>query len=410
MHIDDEEKLYKFEYNIQTKNYFDDKSNSARLRGILQFLADSNGHILSWKINFLEVWMDIYTTQSWIRKLNSNFLVRKELFEYIFDDKIIQEPRPNLSANKLILLNDMEIKKLNEWFSLNYKSTLKNIIAIIKGNNPGGSFTSPNNAEIVITNVDSFYKGNLIMFIDKIINLSTKNAYKNFLNSNLNNFWNNQLSKINYLEYLSERNPLLFYFLKILCTNIKNLRDLLQKKNDTQKCLENIESKMNEYFDFANVANRKLNNARNSLPPLEDIIVFEGTQHLFTHFDKAHIYPFSQIKNDTLKLLADKCLDHCKINQNFDSKQINEIVNNGIYQIKSVDNLLNLPKNIHNIFDKNYFTYNQNGEIIYREKKIIKPFELSTIEKYFSKIPYQKLSDLRKYFILQRNKLLEANK
>lgn len=37
MHIDDEEKLYKFEYNIQTKNYFDDKSNSARLRGILQF-------------------------------------------------------------------------------------------------------------------------------------------------------------------------------------------------------------------------------------------------------------------------------------------------------------------------------------------------------------------------------------
>lgn len=156
--------------------------------------------------------MDIYTTQSWIRKHNSNFLVRKELFEYIFDDKIIQEPRPNLSANKLILLNDMEIKKLNEWFSLNYKSTLKNIIAIIKGNNPGGSFTSPNNAEIVITNVDSFYKGNLIMFIDKIINLSTKNAYKNFLNSNLNNFWNNQLSKINYLDYLSERNPLLFYF------------------------------------------------------------------------------------------------------------------------------------------------------------------------------------------------------
>ena len=87
MHIDDEEKLYKFEYNIQTKNYFDDKSNSARLRGILQFLVDSNGHILSWKINFLEVWMDIYTTQSWIRKHNSNFLVRKELFEYIFDDE-----------------------------------------------------------------------------------------------------------------------------------------------------------------------------------------------------------------------------------------------------------------------------------------------------------------------------------
>lgn len=104
----------------------------------MQFLADSNGHILSWKINFLEVWMDIYTTQSWIRKQNSNFLVRKELFEYIFDGKIIQEPRPNLSANKLILLNDIEIKKLNEWFSLNYKSTLKNIIAIIKGNNPGG--------------------------------------------------------------------------------------------------------------------------------------------------------------------------------------------------------------------------------------------------------------------------------
>ena len=146
MYID--ENIIRFTYDFSTVNW---ENNSGKCSGTIYFdVFDQTGEILNWCIKFKKIKIDTYTTPSWFEKNNSNFRYRESLFKKLWNDTITQEKRPSQKSNNIFQLDDMQIELVNEWFKFNYKSTFKNIIAIIAGNNPTGSFTDPNTAQIYI--------------------------------------------------------------------------------------------------------------------------------------------------------------------------------------------------------------------------------------------------------------------
>ncbi len=157
---------YKVELPIIRRNY--NETNAAKFKGILTLYTNEFGIVYNWKINFSELYIDLYTTKSHVLKKTPGYLRRKELFGRL---NLEQEIRPSQSSNKLVKVNDKDLEIVNEYFNNRklYKSTIKNIVGTLKGNNPGGEYKKPDSAEMI---VDSCTVTNFTILIDDLIVLS----------------------------------------------------------------------------------------------------------------------------------------------------------------------------------------------------------------------------------------------
>ncbi|TCG10266.1 MAG4270 family putative restriction endonuclease, partial [Mycoplasma marinum] len=141
--------FYKIKTPIIKKNYTN--TTSCKFKGDLEFITNEHGIILDWKISFTKVFLDQYTTQSWFEKKTVAFARREELFEEL---GLKQIPRPNDKNNKIIELNKEQISIVNNFINnrSKYNSTIKNVVQLLKGNNPGGQAKNPGSAELILDN------------------------------------------------------------------------------------------------------------------------------------------------------------------------------------------------------------------------------------------------------------------
>lgn len=416
------EKYYDFEkyiLNFETKSFSNKNSTSAKAKGKLIIYMYKDGWVIrDWNIEFSYLEIDIYTTPKWFEKenKNSNFRKRKSLFDYIFNNaiksnKVEQIKRVSRSENKLIKLNEEEINKTNIWFNNNYKNekgTLKNIISILKGNNAGGSFKNVNSAEIYISDLkkeNNKYKWNLIMFMDLIMNnINKQNLTDLFSNDILNNF--DVQNSDQFIDKILSWNSIINLGEILDLTSNQNIFNRKEKYMNVEKFIKDI--KYNKIIN--NFINNKVQKERNVASQI-NVLIFNkiknesGIIDENINYENAHIYNISSIKKELFQYTL-------KARKNNESLKHEEIANTNKFQkilkqASDINNLLNLEKNFHTNFDKNFYTYEENGNI-----KILKSgFQLNNLLKNnYSIIPANKLTNSMKHYIRKRNIEIESKK
>ncbi|UUD35276.1 HNH endonuclease [Mycoplasmopsis caviae] len=399
------ENCTKYSFDFKSKNYYDEKSNSAKFKGNIDLLIDdSSDCVLYFQVKFSELWIDLCTTESWFKNKNSNFKLRENLFNFINEKLKLNLKQINRKdyfignqvRNMTYKLNQNECKIVNEWFEKNYNSTLKNIVSILKGNNVGGSFLHPSSAELIWDSDESlkeseYYSLNLIMFLDAI---TFKNQRQNKFD--ILNFKNEHAKPIiNWIKKIKtdNKNGLFEYF------NFLKQNENTDKSNDKnfRNWIQDIYNK-NSHSAKVNYWIRELINKERSKVSTININVFEKYQNS----ENAHIYPVSKIKIELESEL--------KKLKNYSTLIRNDILVKArkfgsLKMINDENNLLNLCPNIHTIFDKNMFYYDEKGQIVINNIALIHSNDLKMIKEYYSKIPEKYMNKERKKYIKLRNKI-----
>ena len=387
-----------YSYKFSTKNW---EKNSGKCEGILYFSGNSlTGEIYDWYVQFSKIKLDLYTTESWFKTINSNYKLREDLIRHIFNNTKNQIIRPNKKTNLILELDENQLRLANLWFKNKYKSTLKNVIAIISGNNPTGSFSKPNNAQMYISeeNFVEKWRENFIMFFDKIVKFSLIDK------KNINDFLKVDLKKLEkvhptYLELLNSKHINLIKFLEIFCLEMEEFNSLTSKQDTIDFLANDVKESFDKLINIKKQLIKSIENFRKNLPI--SIKVFNADKD----YERAHIKNVSDIKNESISSLIQLFSSMKNINiQNIDkTNEYKNIIETSKQQIISSNNLLDLSRDVHGFFDKNYFTYSEiNGEIIWNPE-IHQKINNKIDEKYLQ-IPNNEMTNERKKFLKARNK------
>ncbi len=387
-----------YSYKFSTKNW---EKNSGKCEGILYFSGNSlTGEIYDWYVQFSKIKLDLYTTESWFKTINSNYKLREDLIRHIFNNTKNQIIRPNKKSNLILELDKNQLRLANLWFKNKYKSTLKNVIAIISGNNPTGSFSKPNNAQMYISeaNFVEKWRENFIMFFDKIVKFSLIDK------KNINDFLKVDLKKLEkvhpaYLELLNSKHTNLIKFLEIFCLGMEEFNSLTSKQDTIDFLANDVKESFDKLINIKKQLIKSIENFRKNLPI--SIKVFNVDKD----YERAHIKNVSDIKNESISSLIQLFSSMKNINiQNIDkTNEYKNIIETSKQQIISSNNLLDLSRDVHGFFDKNYFTYSEiNGEIIWNPE-IHQKINNKIDEKYLQ-IPNNEMTNERKKFLKARNK------
>ncbi|AUM62773.1 MAG4270 family putative restriction endonuclease [Spiroplasma monobiae] len=329
------DKTYLVNVPIIRKNFF--STNSAKFKGNLQIISNDFGIIKDWKIEFKEVWIDIFTTPRWFSDKPSLFKYRERLFEEL---NLIQEHRPSKRSSNLYKLSDNELIIFNNFLNSKekYGSTLKNIVGVIKGNNPGGEAAKPSSAEMIIDGFEDIGIRNFIILFDDLC------LYK------LDYF---DLYKINAEEITLEK------FVN-LNDALKGVFEFMQKEKqytDFLVYLVQMKKYYNKYNGIAKKGEELAKRARKRFSMNVDTYYKKNKISLPFGFDindnskyqKCHILEYHIIKDNIIKLL-------------FSDNKAN--IEDYLDMISDPENFIPLPEEIHRKFDSNIFYYDTNGVAI----------------------------------------------
>ncbi len=344
------------------------KTKSAKYKGDLVFISNKHGVIYDWKINFKEIHVDLFTTKSWFFKKSSKFKIREKLFNEL-DLKQIKRPLKN--SNKIIKLDDFQVKITNEFFNNRnkYNSTIKNIVGILKGNNPGGEAKKPSSAELII-NLDLNTK-NFIILIDDLI-------MKEKLKFDVAIFGSKTIELEKFIQ-LNETIESAFNFMQ-------------QEKdeNDFKEYLSNIKEYYKKYNDNFKKVEKIIKSERSKYSKNIDksIINFPFQFQNKSQFQKCHIYQIHQIKEQMIYQLHE-----CKPIKKY------------IKMISDPQNFLPLTEEVHRKFDANDFTYKLDGTI-WPLNELGHEFVKNELNQKYKKIDDFFLNEQRKKYLECRNKNL----
>ncbi|UVT33009.1 hypothetical protein V2P29_00190 [Mesomycoplasma hyorhinis] len=154
--------IYWDEINIVSNNFKKEDKFAAKFKGKIKFIYDYSSlviHYFHYELEMCEI--DILTTQSWFKSMNTNFKKREKVFSLL---GLQQKPRASKIDHHLVNLSQDQLKKLNHFLKYDYESTIKNIIALTRGSNPSGELMSPNNAPIILEKEDVYFKNNFAIF------------------------------------------------------------------------------------------------------------------------------------------------------------------------------------------------------------------------------------------------------
>ncbi|VEU76932.1 MAG4270 family putative restriction endonuclease [Mycoplasmopsis columbina] len=356
------ENLQKFNFQlhskVNSKNVF--KAN-------LTCYFSQFGSLLYWNIELLEnTTLDLCSTPNWFKNKNHNF-EQRNIFLQLLNYK--QIPRKTRSSKENIVLNSNELKILNKWFKEEYFGSIKNIGALLKGNNPAGSYHQPFSSEIK-TNIKKI-ENNLIMFID-ILNTSLTKEIKKMVNTkqlNLDNYLSEKPMEFEeFINSLDDNSAIKATFEFVESEKVLSLKNTIERKkfNELKKL---IKSKIDNFSQIEEYVANECTKARSKLKKIVQIFQWEK----FMKTENAHIYPVYLIKRETLDFLKNEYLknqsDFFREKLNFLIKKLN--LNNKLSEIYDINNFLNLPPNLHKLYDtKKFFWDYKKGELTFINNQI----------------------------------------
>lgn len=341
------------------------KTKSARFKGTLEIVSNQDGIIYDWNIFFTEVYIDAATTPSWFNKKTTTFKRRAQLFALL---GIVQIPRRDRYHNEIIKLNNEQINILNKYLNNReqYNSTLKNIIGILKGNNPGGEAAKPKSAEMVI-DADESYKNFVILLDDLTV-------------SNKGNFslYKIGAKKITLQDYV------------LLNENIESSFNYMQQNKgniDFSIYLQSIKVYVAKYRRDINSIEQIISKARSKY--MSNVDKIDPSDYAFDvkkgEFQRAHIVPVWFIKDKILE-----CIQSGRKYLEF------------IEMIYDRDNFLPLPWPIHSKYDSGELTYDENGEINLITIGALSVKEYEYFDRY-KKIKGSWMNEQRKQYLMMHN-------
>ena len=354
------------------------KPKTATFKGYLHFVCNKYGVIFDWKIEFTRITVDLMTTEAWFKSksVESNFFRRETLFGKI---GLKQIPRPTTQDHLLKELNPSQIEKVNEYFNNRdlYKSTIKNIIAVLKGSNKRGEAKKPNSAEMVIDS-DGAIK-NFTILLDHLI------MDKGVL----------------YNSAMIGAKELPFYEFVCLNKQIKAAFEYMQSPKtlgDWNTYLIGIEKYYKEFNEDCEMVEFLTSKARtkftSNIEKIEKLpFNFKNKGDYKKDFIRCHIYEVKHLKAKILEAIRD----------NVDNEKRKEKeVESYLSMISDPDNFIPLPQELHNRFDSNLFTYRTNG--------LVKPlnedgrfYVEQRMSERFKRIPDEFLTRRRKQYLEYRN-------
>ncbi|WXA51908.1 HNH endonuclease [Mycoplasmopsis cynos] len=376
--------LKKFEFNIETSNW-NKNTNSSKFRGKIIIIFHKETLILyAYRIIIDECYIDLKTTKSWFESNNNNFKRREELFRKL---NLKQEIRNHLNENKLVHIKPNEYEKLNiinDYLLNEYKSTIKNIKSLLSGNNPTGELKNHQNAPIIISESVDILEQNFSIFFENY-SFFKENKYDFSIYFEPSNF--NNLETLNYINLLKETQNTR---IKNLIKNITLL--LIKKTNDMGKSI------IKEFHKLLNLPkiNKLIQERRHKYYKnikLDKHFVFEPINKKTT--ERAHIYPVSRIKEEVISKLINE-------NKDLDSLEIQKKLD----EISDINNYINLPSELHTLFDSNLFTYNEHSGMlqIYNYNEEIDDYYINWLKTKFNKIPDIHFNKERRRYFTLRNK------
>ncbi|VEU59195.1 Uncharacterised protein [Mesomycoplasma neurolyticum] len=372
------------EIEFQRNNF--EETNAAKYKGKLKFIFDKNGIILDLKWEFQTVFFDLSTTPSWFKSETHLFKLRKELLEFIGIGSEKLFPRKGQKFHKLYEFSQSEISKFNLWLNTKYKSTINNVGGLIKGNNPGGCDYKPESCEMVDKNNNRFSTFLNASYINEkrnlLIDFSTAEKQQEFFNYIYNDF----NFKKNYFDIIPEREKEIFEIIQ------KPISDVLKKKlwNELMSKLKKIK-KWNTFL-YKNIAELRRSFSNEIKKNYENLKIFNLE---YSEIEKSHIVPVMFYKEKMYKILH-------KTDGDIENEEYKKNAN----AIKSIDNFLNLSPDAHRFFDKNYFTFDTEGKIIFLENNDVGflSWRKKGKDKEFNEIQQKFLiNNERKNYIKKRN-------
>lgn len=353
---------------IIRKNF--DTTNSAKFKGDISIISNEHGIIMDWKIIFHEVWIDTFTTPEWFKFKPSIFNYRNKIFELL---DLKQVPRPRKTSNNLIKLTSEQVDKLNTFFNDRnvYSSTIKMIVGILKGNNPGGEAKKPSSAEMVI-NSDQVNLKNFVILLDDLM-FRYKGNFESL------NVWAKEISLNDFTN---------------LNSTVKKAFDFMQKSKseiDFKIYLDNIKSYYKNYNNYARDGEKFAIEARKKYASAVEE-KYKGKQLPFNfstsmQYQKCHIYEYHILRNKVIDSLYE------------DNK---ELMKKYLGMISDPENFLPLPEEIHRQFDKDLFTYKLNGEIYPIDEKGME-YVKNIVDDKYKQIPFWFMTGKRKKYFEMRN-------
>lgn len=384
--------MEKMKYNF-TEIKFKSKTKksiakAASYNGTLYLKNTDKSIIIDYYIIFKEVEIDLKTTPSWFQKKTNSFRLREELFSYLGLPK--QQIRNEQTEHNLRKLDKKELEKFNEFINskARYKTTIKNLVGVIKGSNPSGEIKKPEASQIIIDSEDSKYR-NFVLLVDVLIErnnikdgakdeylakiLNNIEAWKSFKKRDINEFFNN---------------------ISLLRTIMNSLQES-QNEEQKQEIYNEISSYIENNSWKRKWIDKKISQKRREYTKnVKEKDMFYGTKKI-NYEERCHILNVSWIKEMIQNEAAElSTVEDCKRN-----RKIKELLED----ISNEHNYLNLPATEHTWFDTYIFTYSKDGKITLLKRGI----SIEDINTKYREIDPNKLTDKTKQYIEQRNKYLD---
>ncbi|VEU70719.1 MAG4270 family putative restriction endonuclease [Mycoplasmopsis glycophila] len=376
------------------------------------FIRNKQKFIVFWYPYFENLQIDLCQTPKWKNKTLNK--MRKSLFEYLnknaSEQKFKQKERKNLKDKEIVTLTKEELKIANQWFFENSdKSTFNNISGIITGRNPGGKISNPNAAEMRIDSDDinplikCFISNIVDLLIEKNIKLKKKKKEK---------LKSQEISNSSFIEFMlsGENNNSIYHeIFNAFLTEAK-----MERKEITQKIMIKYQNwlKKSSYFtSFCLNVRKKVKKLRNKNQKYKPNVFHKEWDKIL--FERAHIYPVQKTQKELEDNLNDFYNSYFISNKAINlsnsvfKQKINSFEENAyrrLDEIANKNNLLDMDKNTHALFDSNVFSYNEKGEIQIKVNRRAKD-----IDEIYNKIPKEKLNKEMIFFIDKRNRYYVDN-
>lgn len=341
--------LKRYKLNFQTKNYNSQSSKSAKAKGIIYFIVDTDNlwTIIDSKIEFHKVWFDSCQTPAHLSALKKSDAV-KFREDFCKENNWNLEKRSDTTQHNLHKLNQSQLNSFNEKINNYLKSkTLKGLISILKGNNPSGSIGKPKNSEFIVIDENGNKYYNFPILFDSI----------SYITENGNRKWEN-------LEYSDN------FFIDLMNNSLnkskelKNFHKILEDKdcdssikNDQRKSVKNKIKKITGKLSVNTVVKKYIKKYYAEIKQL-NIQAFDCkgiTQ-------KCHIYNVGWVKDQIMNELKNN--KYMKNKYTYSAKEIQDNFKNNLEIISDKYNYLNLSPNFHQHFDKFLITYDsKSGEL-----------------------------------------------
>lgn len=371
-------KMYKV--NIPFERYRFHETKSAKYKGDLTIFSNEFGIIYDWRINFSSLYIDVCTTESIMKERKLRYKRREELLSLIGLKQRTRKVINGKKENDIIELSTSQIREVESYFNdrTKYMSTLKNIVGIIKGNNPTGEFAKPESAEMICS--DKKVIKNFLLLIDELTDFNPLDNKGKALNPECY-----QAEEISIVEFAN------------LNHRIKNSFNYLQ----LNKSSDEYEHWVNSIKEYVSQFKVRHNEIKKAITRARQKYIFNLSSYNENAFDdfipndegeKAHIYDVWRIKEEAIKL--------------YDKGR--EAWMKKIAEIEDPNNYIPLDRTIHHHFDSNKITYDLDGNLIPVDERgqelVHNVLERNPHYSKFFKINCTFLNSKRKEYLLRRNK------